>query len=430
MSTSSVGFFRRPRNVAAAAFRSVCLAVLLSASGVYGQAIGDGFGRDEMLKVLTTGPEATRLATLARLESFGDDPRVAELLIEAVGKVGTRGVVRESTLELLYLLGEHIQQPDVPGMMWKMLRSDNWRVIMLAVDSLGELGDPRSLDDIIRLIESSFFSHTYGFRKCVIEALMKIEDARSIEALIGQLPKLTGQLEYDVIRYLSHVSRQRFGERSELWKTWLEDNAEDFHFTETEETFVLKGDPPEGFVYDRKVPEFFGTYIYAKRLIFVLDVSSSMSQAAGQGSRIELAKRELAEAVADLPEDTYFTILLFDAKVVPAHRDLVAATEQRRQQTVAWVRRIKLGRGTATFDALKRSFNVDGNAEAIFFLSDGQPTKGEITDPARILKVITKENFFRRIAIYTFGFPMDGGGGEQLMKNLAEWNNGAYKAIK
>ena len=85
---------------------------------------------------------------------------------------------------------------------------------MLAADSLGELGDARALDDIIRLVDTRDFKEIYGFRKCVVEALTKIKDPRSVETLIEQLPKLTGQLEYDVVRYLSHVSRQRFGELS------------------------------------------------------------------------------------------------------------------------------------------------------------------------------------------------------------------------
>jgi hypothetical protein len=259
---------------------------------------------------------------------------------------------------------------------------------------------------------------------------MKIEDSRSVDALIAQLPNLTGQLEFDVVRYLSHISRQGFGTQSKLWETWWIDNEEDFEFTETDEDFTLEGTPSASLVWDKETSEFFGTEIYAKRLIFVLDISSSMTQQAGRGRRIDLAKMELAKAIAKLPEDTMFGVILFDGNVAVHNRRPVQATEATRKREVLWVQKIQTGRGTNTFDALHRSFSIDGNAEAIFFLSDGMPSKGKITDPAQILQVITKENFFRRMAIYSFGFAMGDGGGEQFMKGLAEKNNGFYKAIQ
>ncbi len=418
------------RPLADLAFWPALFAVILAVSPVWGQVPGGDFSRDEFLKTLTSGSEAAKRAALVQLDGHGDDPRVAELLVEVAKKARISGIVAESTLEMLYLLGKHIEDPRVPGVMWECLDSRTPKVVMIAVDALGELGDARALSGIIDLLKSPHFRNTYGFRKCVIEALMEFEDSRAVDALIGQLPELAGQLEYDVVRYLSHISRQRFGTQSELWETWWEDNEEDFDFDETEEEFSLEGTPSEEFAWDSEVSEFFDTYIYAKRLIFVLDISSSMRNQAGRGMRIELARQELAAAIAKLPDDTFFSVILFDANVAVQNKRLIQATEANRMRLSKWARQIQTGRGTNTFDALNRSFLIDGNAEAIFFLSDGLPSKGKITDPGQILQVITKENFFRRIALYSFGFAMGDADGEQFMKNLAEWNNGAYKAIR
>jgi len=407
----------------------ICAGVLFSPWPASGQE-DDGFPREEFVRALTTGSVVVKRAALVKLDGYGDDPRVAEVLLEAVKKVKTSGVVSETTLEMLYVLGKHIEQPDVPSAMWKCLGSSQPKVVMIAVDALGELGDPAALDGLIKLLESSHYHRTYGFRKCVLEAFIKIEDRRSIDTLIEQLPELKGQLEFDVVRYLSHVSRQRFGTDSELWKTWWQDNADDFQFNETEAEFSLSDPPPQDFVWDREVSEYFGTYIYAKRLIFVLDISSSMKAAAGRGTRIQLAREELASAIEKLPEDTYFAILLFDANIKLVNPRLIQATEATRKRIAASVRRIETGRGTNTFGALNKSARVDGNAEAIFFLSDGMPSKGEITDPNEILKVVAKENFFRRISVYSYGFGMGDDGGEQFMKQLAQQNMGVYKAIR
>ena len=392
------------------------------------QGPGGEFSEDRFLRALTAGREDSKLAALATLESYGDDPRVAELLIKVLKKTSTDGAVPDSTLWMMITLGEFTGHPEVRDMMLEYLGSTNWKVVMVAADTLGEIGDAEALEEITKLVQSPHYDRTYGFRKCVIQAVMKIEDPKSVEFLIERLPQLTGQLQYDVVRYLSHVSRQRFGTRTGHWKTWWEDNAEDFQFENTEE-FSLEAPVPDDFSWDLEAPEFFGTYIYAKRLVFVLDISSSMLTNAGGQPRVALAKKELAEAIERLPDDTYFNILVFDARVVPWKRRMLPANQENRQDAVTWVRRINTGKGTASYDALERGFAVDGNTEAMFFLSDGKPSRGKIKDPAEILRVVTKENFFRRVALYNFAFKWEAGG-EQFMRNLAERNNGLYKAIQ
>ncbi len=225
---------------------AVCLAVLLVAVSAWGQAGGE-FDHDGLVKALTTGSETLKQTTLTKLDALGQDDRVADVLLEAVEKARLTGAVPESSLEMLFLLGKFIERDEVASVMWKCLDSSHPKVVMIAVDSLGERGDARALDGIIKLVDSPTFHDTFGFRKCVVEALMKIEDPRSVDTLVAQLPNLEGQLEYDVVRYLSHISRQRFGTQSDLWKTWWEDNQEDFGFNETNETFVLEGTPPADF---------------------------------------------------------------------------------------------------------------------------------------------------------------------------------------
>lgn len=403
----------------------LAFAVFSSAPEAWAQ---DGFSEEDVLRALTTGTETTKLAALDALENYGQDPRVAEVLLKALKKADTEGAVPDSTLWMLIRLGKFTDRAELPEMMLGYLESSNPKVRMVAADTLGAIGHREAADAIEDLIGTPEYDGVYGYRKCLLHALMKLEHPKAITILIEQLPKLTGQLEYEVVRYLSHVSRQRFGTNAELWKTWWRDNFKDFNFNETNEPFSLEVRPAEDFAWNREVAEFFGTYIYAKKLIFVLDMSSSMRAGAGQGTRLDMAKQELIEAIQKLPEDTYFTIVLFDARVTPWNRRLVAATESIREKAVAWVSRIQTGKGTASYDALDRSFRIDGNTEAIFFLSDGQPSKGTITDPHQILVAVGKENYFRRIAIYSFGF--DGAGGSGFMRSLAEQNKGTYTSVQ
>ncbi len=400
--------------------------------GPFGDDVPRGdFPEDRLFRALTAGLEANKQQALIELEGHGQDPRVADLLIRVLEKARTDGAVPQSTLWMLINLGKFTEKPEVLKMMLDLADSDNPKVVMVAADTLGEIGDPKALDKLLALKDQPEFEKLYGFRRCVMLAVMKIQDPRAVEFVIEQLPTLTGQLQFDAVRYLSHVSAQRFASRSEDWATWWEDNCEDFMFASGEpfspESGLSESSHSGSSVWDLEAAEFFGTYIYAKRMIFVLDISSSMGAPASMGTRLDLAKKELIEAIQPLPEDTYFTILVFDAGVGVWKRSLVRATEKNRELATIWVKRIAMGRGTNSYEALIRAFAADGNAEAIFFLSDGKPSKGRITDPAQILREVRLLNFFRRVSIYTFGFV---GQGEQFMRNLAATNNGEFKAIQ
>jgi len=393
-----------------------------------GDASPDGrFPEHELYRVLTSGREDAKLAALVQLDTYGEDPRVADLLVKVLKKKDTDGAAPESTFRMIVMLGGFPDHTGARELLVELLKSENWKIVMTAVDTLGELGDAAALEEIAKLVNSPYYPKVYGFRACVLHAVMQIRDPQAVEFVIEQLPDLTGQLLYDAVRYLSHVSVQRFGGKSDYWATWWDDNQEDFQFASDEAFSTAAEVDAEDLSFDVEAPEFFGTYIYAKRLVFVLDISSSMTAAdmAGQ-TRIALAKQELIEAVEKLPEDTFFNILIFNANVGRWRSRLVSASKENRKQAANWVRLINPGRGTASFDALDAAFAVDGNTEAIFFLSDGKPSKGKVTDPAAIVRILTAENFFRRIALYTFGFP---GAGQEFMKSLAEFNGGQYKPI-
>jgi hypothetical protein len=404
------------------------LAVAACALPVRAQAPQDDFPRDQLLRTLRTGTEVAKQEAIDYLEGRADDSRVADLLLEALDARRLNATVSDSTLRALMLLGTFTKHAKVPEFMTELLGSGNWKVVMVAVDTLGAIGDPKAIDPLAALLASPNYERIYGFRKCLLMALMNIKDPRAMRILVEQVPKLDGQLQFDVVQYLSHVSRQRFATKGDLWATWWADNAGDFHYNETDKPFAPQAGVPPDFAWDRPVADFFGMYIYAKRLVFVIDVSSSMRQGAGGGTRVDMAKKELIEAVEKLPEDTYFTMIMFNTRIAPWRRDLAQAKPEIRQAAVEWVKRIETNVGTASFDALDRAFNTDGNTEAMFFLSDGQPSRGRIKEPNAILKEVKKENLFRRVAIYSFGFA--GAGGEQFMRSLAEDNGGVYHPIQ
>jgi len=84
--------------------------------------------------------------------------------------------------------------------------------------------------------------------------------------------------------------------------------------------------------------------------------------------------------------------------------------------------------GTASHAALTATFGLE--PEAIYFLSDGEPTDGQ---PAQIVTSITALNRTQRVSIHTIGVVTDRGGGVGLtrfMEPLAQQNYGKFQLVQ
>ena len=102
-------------------------------------------------------------------------------------------------------------------------------------------------------------------------------------------------------------------------------------------------------------------------------------------------------------------------------------TRQNQDKAPRFLAGIRFGDWTNSYGALDESLKLDGNTEAIYFLTDGEPTRGKITDVREIVRVISRENRFRRIqlnAVQIGGGPL----ATEFMKALAKQNEGQYRA--
>jgi hypothetical protein len=139
-------------------------------------------------------------------------------------------------------------------------------------------------------------------------------------------------------------------------------------------------------------------------------------------------QREMVRAIAILPKETHFGIVAFDGRVAAWRPKLVPALDHHKQQAIRFVSEIRADGETAWFDALEAAMTMDGNTEAVFFLTDGVPTTGRIVAPAKIAQVLSEENTYRRIKLHTVGigvsrWPM------RFLAALAEDSGGQFRAI-
>ncbi|MCI0651851.1 MAG: hypothetical protein L0Z55_08200 [Planctomycetes bacterium] len=145
--------------------------------------------------------------------------------------------------------------------------------------------------------------------------------------------------------------------------------------------------------------------------------------------RLRRVQKELLRLIQVMPEDTEFTVIAYNNKVLHLSSTLLLATPENKSKASAFVQQFSPDAETWTDDALKEAFKVK-DARTIFLLSDGAPVRNEVViDVPTILNWVDVANRFRRMEIHTIGFR----GTEQeiggFLKELARRNRGKYTAL-
>ena len=215
---------------------------------------------------------------------------------------------------------------------------------------------------------------------------------------------------------LAAISGKNHGVDADAWRAWWESEGGDVEFPPRAPFYpgptVAPGDAGNAYY---EIP------VYADRIVFVIDTSLSM-----EGERMETAKRELVSAIHTLDPLVAFTVISFSDAARAWQPQLIAAGDDAKRSAAAYVSALTAAGKTASFDALDAAFRYD--AEAIFFLSDGEPTAGRMVNPAQIIRFVAEANKNRRLSLHTIGIMPDNGLA-QFLQVLATANNGAYRHV-
>lgn len=264
--------------------------------------------------------------------------------------------------------------------------------VVPTIDELTEQGDEKALASLIRVSNSDVFKNTFAVRRTVIDGMKRNGTPEAVEHLVGMLGTVRGEARADVVRYLIGISGKSQGPAPEGWQAWWRANRGSYQ-APTGRIATASIEIPNG-----TNAYYYGLPVYAERVLFVIDTSLSMSQTDG---RLEVAKRELVSSVLDLPDEATFNVLTFNADVRAWSPVLVPANVASRLQAAAFVNSQTTVLMTVIYDALEAALNFD--AEAIYFLTDGEIYGGTITEPSEIVKEITRLNRHRRVSINCVG---------------------------
>lgn len=343
--------------------------------------------------------DEVRDAAYEVLKRFGDDDDAVELIVKALNKIESADV-RAQLVKVLW----SFKRSDADDAVLKRLRDPAWEVRLTVAELIGR---------------SKAADRTVVFRKRIIEEFIKaiaIEPDKRVRNYIrGALYELTNQ---------------DFGTDKKAWMRWWEKHRARYGIPrKKEEKTVGKGKIrtevvpwEEEETPSKPRPRFFGAEIAKKRVFFVIDVSGSMAEAASDGTKLDVVKKEMKKAIEAMDKTYKFNMLFYNHGFRMWKQELQRATKQIKEEAKAEIdRQMPMGM-TNIWASLKKAME-DGDTKLIILLSDGLPTAG-ITDTNKILEDVRKWNKYRKIQINTVGMQ---GADFDFLRKLAEQNGGVFR---
>lgn len=332
---------------------------------------------------------------------------------------------------------------------------------VIAAEALGELKATQANAALLAQVETA---SDWALQKVAIESIAKIRARESIEPLLKLFETREGVLVEAIYKALVAITGEDFSYDAAFWRRWWERAGPAF-VVPTDDELAKKRERIAANESKYKRP---GSKTYhsietlSKKLIFVIDVSSSMNDkitlpdsatkeqidAFGSRVKMDIAKNELIALLGSLESDVDFNIITFSGYAKPWQDGLVGAS--MRTAAIKYVSKLQPqtpsagGRSNApttggsgdemktnTYAALLSAFGFAedgaadwkkrGKVDTLFFVTDGLPTTGQIVDVPKMIDAVCEMNRTRGLTIHLVMFDADAA---RRMAGLATRNGG------
>src|SRR5262249_22433037 len=208
---------------------------------------------------------------------------------------------------------------------------------VLAAQALGELKQPKAVPALVAALPADDFP----LKKAAAEALGRIRSRDSIEPLIARMEAESGIVVETLYKALVEVTGEDHSYEAKHWRKWWDVASKDWKLPSDADVATMKAKAAAALLQykspDKKTYHTIETL--SKRMIFVIDVSSSMGDkipvpdtatkeqidAFGSRVKMDIAKNELIALLATLPDDVEFNIITFAGSAKPWQGGLVGS---------------------------------------------------------------------------------------------------------
>lgn len=348
----------------------------------------------------------------------------------------------EVQVHVLYALRE-LQASDQSELFFEGVKSRHWQVRTVALDTLVRQNDPLLVPHFIAALSDP----VQQVRTSALEGIRNLGGEDVMDPLIAAFKLHEGRTRDDIAEVLVHLTGEDLGAEPIAWESWWHSRRGKVPIGRISPADYEKAKAANE---ERATGLYYGLRIISKHVAFVIDVSGSMEQPYeveveeeakkpdGQTGvaprdrkrkrktrqRIEVARDELCKAIDGIPLGTSFNLIKFSGIFGPWRPALISMTEELRAEAIQYARSLTPGGETNVFDTLMFALRLP-EVDTIYFLSDGAPTAGSVTDAQEILAKVYEANNVKKVKIYTIGIHLDANA-EALMRGLAESNYGRF----
>jgi hypothetical protein len=382
-----------------------------------------------------------QLGAVERLLDGLEEPETIEALFARLGR--SRGIPLSLRLSIARRCGP-LRAEALFTLMRRLelaLHDDDRAALLIAAAAIGERAAPACRD-----LSLTDLGHADpAVRVAAADALAAMHAPAAIPPLVDALADAieddTPRLPDRFADALATLTGFDLGPSPFAWRRWQQDHAE----------MLVRGrlpPPPEAPTRRASAPSangstraYYGIPQSGRAILYVIDVSGSMDSATASQrrtdvrTRIELARAELFDAIAALPQDRRFDVLLFSSGVTRVFGRLVPPDRRAIEEVRRVVGETPVGGRTALFDALEASFVAAGRSagpdrdfepeiDTIFVLTDGVPTRtdGLRDDTGLILRAVRRWNALERVVVHAIALDTD----RSFLERLAEQNGGVF----
>jgi hypothetical protein len=282
-------------------------------------------------------------------------------------------------------------------------------------------------EEPVPMIAADLGASDWQVRVAAARALGAIGVASAVPDLITRMENDDGRVREECHDALKRITRDDLGDNPDRWRRWWKSRRGEAPPPPRPDT-PEAADPRSTGTVDPEDPTYYGIRIVSERVGYVLDRSQSMStvfrpteslqrrlrRAGEPRPRIEFARDELSDSVNRLDPRALFNIWTFHDVVDSWKPAPVVANGTNRARAIGFLRGLEVGRATNYHDALRAVLGIPEvglptpgfrpTPDTVFFLTDGEPTVGEITDADELLGWWEEENRFARLRCHVIAF--------------------------
>ncbi len=389
---------------------------------------------DEVLNA----PKAEHRLGAAMALGLGRKPAHAEKLIARLQAEGDAEVAR-ALCQALENLADRTATPALTA----RLGDRSAAVRIAAADALGASKDPAAVPALC----SALADGDWRVISAVLRAHAAIRAKDSVGPLIAFMKTADARILEDTKMALAEITTNDFGFDPAAWDRWWQRAADTFEVPPP----AAAVDNTKGERYGRSGHRYHTIETHSERLFFVVDISTSMLEPIpmknigkrtdkerkySSNVKLTIAKEELTYVLRQMKPHTSFTIVAFETEVKYWKKELQPATQGNVDDACRWLAKLEPPRmssggmrpggvplaadgkpkgRTNTYAALRAAFGLVPEAKAVnttgpppkppadtvFFLTDGEPTEGELVKDDDIIEEVLRWNRTGKVHLHT-----------------------------